>query len=42
MLLPVQDLIGGIVHYIIPFLVMITILIVRPGGLFGRVAPRKV
>ena len=30
------------IKHSVPFLVMITILIVRPGGLFGRVAPRKV
>jgi branched-chain amino acid transport system permease protein len=30
------------IKHSVPFLLLITILIVKPGGLFGRVAPRKV
>jgi branched-chain amino acid transport system permease protein len=30
------------IKHSVPFLLLITILIIKPGGLFGRVAPRKV
>jgi branched-chain amino acid transport system permease protein len=30
------------IRHAVPFLILIGILVVRPGGLFGRVEPRKV